>query len=70
MPSTPRPVGSDRINRPNTIAASFLNGRLSNIATVPCERPSQGSVHAAAKGTAPAAFSVFAASSTSSPTSQ
>ncbi len=69
-PSTPRPVGSDRISRRNTIAASLLNGRLSNIAVVPCDRPSHGSVHAPANGTPPAFAMTRAAASTSRPTSQ
>ena len=47
-------VGSDRISRRNTVAASFRYGRLSNIAAVPCERPSHGSVQEAANGMAPA----------------
>src|SRR6476661_2571529 len=64
-PSTPRLVGSDRIKRRNTVAASFLNGRLSNIAVVPCDRPSHGSVQAAANGTAPADLNTPAAASTS-----
>ena len=55
-PSTPRRVGSDRISRRKTVAASLRNGRLSNIAVVPCDRPSHGSVHAAANGIAPAAL--------------
>ena len=37
-------VGSERISRRNTIAASLRYGRLSNMPVVPCVRPSQGSV--------------------------
>ena len=44
-PSTPRRVGSERMRRRKTVAASLRYGRLSNIAGVPCERPSHGSVH-------------------------
>ena len=47
-------MGSERISRRNTVAASLRYGRLSNIAVVPCDRPSQGSVQAAANGIAPA----------------
>ena len=54
MPSTPRRVGSDRISRPKTVAASLRYGRLSNMPVVPCVRPSQGSVQYAANGIAPA----------------
>ncbi len=43
---------------------------LAGTRDLPCVRPSQGSVQAPAKGTAPADFSSFAAASTSSPTSQ
>ena len=45
-------------------------GRLSNIAGVPCERPSHGSVQAPANGIAPAALNSRAAASISRPTSQ
>ena len=51
-PSTPLPVGNDRISRRNTIAASLRNGSESIIPVVPCVLPSHGSVHAPAKGTA------------------
>ena len=44
MPSTPDAVGSDRINRRITMAASFRYARLSNMPVVPCVRPSQGSL--------------------------
>ena len=53
-PCTPRRVGSDRISRRKIVAASLRYGRLSNMAVVPCDRPSHGSVHDAANGTAPA----------------
>ena len=54
-PSTPRRVGSERISRRNTIAASLRYGRLSNMPVVPCVRPSHGSVHEPANGIAPRA---------------
>ena len=69
-PSTPLPVGSDRISRRSTIAASLRNGSESIIPVVPCVRPSHGSVHAPANGTARSAFNSRAASATSRPTSQ
>src|SRR5436309_8742721 len=69
-PITPDAVGRERINRRMTTAASLRYGRLSNIPVVPCVRPSQGSLQYAAKGIAPAARSVSAASRTSSPISQ
>ena len=53
-PSTPLRVGSDRISRRKIVAASLRYGRLSNIAGVPCDRPSHGSVHDAANGIIPA----------------
>ena len=40
---TPAAVGSERISRRITIAASLRYGRLSNIPVVPCVRPSHGS---------------------------
>ena len=43
-PSTPRRVGSERISRRRTIAASLRYGRLSIMPVVPCVRPSHGSV--------------------------
>ena len=43
-PITAWRVGSERISRRKTIAASLRNGRLSNIPSVPWLRPSQGSV--------------------------
>lgn len=43
MPSTARRVGSERINRRITTAASLRYGSESNLPVVPCERPSQGS---------------------------
>ena len=46
-------VGSDRISRRSTIAASLRYGRLSNMPAVPCVRPSHGSVTAPANGTHP-----------------
>ena len=70
MPNTPLAVGSERICRRITIAASLRNGRLSNIPVVPCVRPSHGSLQYAANGIAPAPRSVSAASRTSSPISQ
>ncbi len=54
----------------STIAASLRNGSESIIPVVPCVRPSQGSVHAPANGTARSAFNSRAASATSRPTSQ
>ena len=69
-PNTPLPVGRERIRRRSTIAASLRNGSESIIPVVPCVRPSQGSVQAPAKGTAPRAFNSRAASATSRPTSQ
>ncbi len=70
MPITPLPVGSERIRRRSTIAASLRKGRESSIPAVPCVRPSHGSVQAPAKGTACRAFNSRAASATSKPTSQ
>ena len=52
MPMTPFLVGSERISRRNTIAASLRKGRESSIPVVPWVRPSQGSVQAPAKGMA------------------
>ena len=49
-PSTPRRVGSERMSRRKTWAASFRYGRLSIIPTVPWVRPSQGSVTKPANG--------------------
>ena len=43
-PMTPTRVGSDRIRRPSTIAASLRYGSESIIPVVPCVRPSHGSV--------------------------
>ena len=43
-PITPRRVGSERISRRSTIAASLRYGRLSIMPAVPCVRPSHGSV--------------------------
>lgn len=43
MPSTPRLVGSDRMSRRNTIAASLRYGSESNMPAVPWVRPSHGS---------------------------
>ena len=51
-PITPLRVGSDRINRRSTIAASFRYGSESSIPAVPCVLPSHGSVHAPANGIA------------------
>jgi hypothetical protein len=70
MPKTPARVGNDRIRRRSTMAASLRNGSESSIPVVPWVRPSQGSVHAPAKGSASSAFSSRAASATSRPTSQ
>jgi hypothetical protein len=69
-PKTPLPVGRERINRENTLAASLRYGSESNIPFVPWVRPSQGSVQYAAKGIAPRAFNSFAAASINKPTSQ
>ena len=44
MPITPARVGSERISRRMTIAASLRYGRLSNMPVVPCVRPSHGSL--------------------------
>ena len=44
MPRTPDAVGSDRISRRITIAASLRYARLSNMPVVPCVRPSHGSL--------------------------
>ena len=41
---TPAAVGSERISRRMTMAASLRYGRLSNIPVVPCVRPSHGSL--------------------------
>ncbi len=49
MPITPLPVGSERISRRSTIAASLRNGSESIMPVVPCVRPSQGSVHCSRK---------------------
>ena len=49
-PMTPRRVGSERISRRKTIAASLRYARLSNMPGVPCVRPSHGSVQKPAKG--------------------
>jgi hypothetical protein len=64
-PITPFLVGSNRIKRRRTIAASLRNGSESIIPVVHCVRPSQGSVHAPAKGTARSFFNFRAASATS-----
>ena len=69
-PMTPRRVGSERISRRSTIAASFRYGRLSIMPVVPCVRPSQGSVTKPANGMSPRARSSSAAACISSPTSQ
>ncbi len=70
MPNTPLPVGSERIRRRRTMAASLRKGSESIMPVVPWVRPSQGSVQAPAKGTARRVFSSRAASATSRPTSQ
>ena len=69
-PITPRRVGSDRISRRSTIAASLRKGSESSMPAVPWVRPSHGSVQAPAKGTQRCVRSSRAASATSSPTSQ
>jgi hypothetical protein len=69
-PIMPTAVGSERMSRRITLAASFRYGRLSNIAVVPWLRPSHGSLHWTAKGTPPCSRSVSAARRTSSPISQ
>ena len=51
-PSTPLRVGSERMSRRSTMAASLRNGSESIMPVVPCVRPSQGSVQAPAKGAA------------------
>ena len=70
MPITPARLGSERISRRMTIAASLRYGRLSNMPVVPCVRPSQGSLHVAENGSTPSARRVSAASRTSRPISQ
>ena len=52
-PSTPARVGSERISRRKTIAASLRYGRLSIMPVVPCVRPSHGSVQEPANGMQP-----------------
>ena len=52
-PSTPLRVGSERIRRRSTMAASLRYARLSIIPVVPCVRPSQGSEQKPAKGRQP-----------------
>ncbi len=69
-PRTPVRVGSERMRRRRTMAASLRKGRESSIPVVPCVRPSQGSVQAPANGTARRALSSRAASATRAPTSQ
>ncbi len=69
-PSTPLRVGSERIRRRNTWAASFRYARLSIIPVVPWVRPSQGSEQKPANGSAPRAASSSAAACMSSPISQ
>ena len=70
MPSTPARTGSERIRRRKMIAASLRYGRLSNMPSVPCVRPSHGSEQYAANGTTPRRFNSLAAASTSRPISQ
>ena len=69
-PRTPRRVGSERMSRRNTCAASFRYGRLSIIPTVPWVRPSQGSVTKPANGRHSRPRSSSAAACMRSPTSQ
>ena len=69
-PSTPRQVGSERISRRITIAASLRYGSESSIPAVPLVRPSHGSLTAAANGIAPSEDISRAAASTSRPISQ
>jgi hypothetical protein len=69
-PRTPRRVGSERISRRKTCAASFRYGRLSIIPTVPWVRPSHGSVTNPAKGRHSRPRSSSAAASIRRPTSQ
>jgi len=70
MPITPIRVGSERIRRRSTMAASLRNGRESSMPVVPWVRPSQGSVQAPAKGMASIDLRVIAASATRAPSSQ
>ena len=53
MPTTPTRCGSERISRRITMAASLRYGSESNMAVVPCERPSQGSETKPANGRQP-----------------
>ena len=69
-PRTPRRVGSERINRRKTIAASLRYGRLSIMPVVPCVRPSHGIGAIAGKRHAPRPRISFAAAFISRPTSQ
>ncbi len=69
-PITPRRVGSDRMSRRRTVAASLRKARLSIMPVVPWVRPSQGSLQKAAKGMPPRALISRAAASISNPTSQ
>ena len=70
MPITPARVGCERISRRITCEESFRYGRLSYIPTVPCVRPSHGSVTAPAKGTHFSRANSSAAAFTRRPTSQ
>ena len=69
-PSTPRRVGSERISRRKTCAASFRYARLSSMPTVPCVRPSHGSEQYPANGRHSSRSSSSAAACISRPTSQ
>ena len=70
MPSTPWRVGSERMRRRKTMAASLRYGSESNIPAVPCVRPSHGSETQPAKGMPFNRLNSRAAASTSRPISQ
>ena len=70
MPITPARVGWLRIKRRMTWLESLRYGRLSNMPTVPCVRPSHGSVTAPANGRHRNRANSSAAAFTSNPTSQ
>ena len=53
MPTTPTRCGRERISRRITMAASLRYGSESNIAVVPCDRPSHGSDTKPANGRKP-----------------
>ena len=53
IPTTPTRCGNERISRRITMAASLRYGSESNIAVVPCDRPSHGSETKPANGRKP-----------------